>query len=78
MRGILAKEIAAGDITEPWPLVDGFEQDIEDMELCEEYADALLTITGTVVGVEQYNFWALIRATPEQRAQAFLKVTEAM
>jgi len=49
------------------------EGEIERRGLEETYADALLDLTGAVTGIEQYNFWLFIRATPEQRAQAFLK-----
>jgi hypothetical protein len=74
MDGTLAKEIANGELAEPWQWVEAFEDEIEAAGLQEAYADALLDITSAIVGVEQYNFWSLIRATPAQRARAFLKV----
>lgn len=79
MDGTLAKEIANGEIVEAWPLVDAFEDEIGQQGLQEKYIEELAEIVLQPVPFGTWNkgdVWLMLRATPEQRAQAFLKVIE--
>ncbi len=82
---LLAKNIIAGGFTESLACVavSQIEGDIELLGLQEKYTHALMDIAvgwtggyGDVYEVVADELWLLIRATPEQRARAFLRSTD--
>jgi len=66
-----ARSLIAGDIAEPWAVVPDLEDEIERRRLDMQYVKHLQVIIGSSAK------WHLLRSSPEQRAQAFLKTIEA-
>jgi len=49
-------------------------KEVERRGLQDAYADTMLDMTGVITGTDQYDFWRLLCATPDQHCRAFIAV----